>query len=157
MMSTLCTFFYFLCNNILWGVQSGILNKFITTSKADMWRRRRNTACFIKVILSIVQQTLSYRQHIRVEEKLYKELLQSRDYIIEDGDPVLETTQKLIDQRRMRRFEQIFTVQQVFRFLCLYKHLQMPYSQALHPIFISFCEFTSSAISVFKVFYHRPI
>ena len=63
--STICSFFYYLCNNILWGVKIGVLSDFFTKPAVYAWTRLKNFSLLIRVILNVFEKFILLRKSER--------------------------------------------------------------------------------------------
>ncbi|CDW74045.1 transmembrane protein [Stylonychia lemnae] len=148
-MSSICSFYYYLFDNIVWFTQIGILNKFILSN--FKWKKFKDLFSLWKTILEIIISIYV----VTIKQKKEKEIL---NMLIDlyCNKKIMPNTQccallrKLIVIRRKIRFHQMEVFIYSMRMIMLISSLKLIGHRYLDPIFVSICGLLQAISVVFK-------
>jgi len=149
-LSHVSSFFYYILDNILWAIAMGILSDFFEEHEYKIWKKRKHSFSFARNILQLVINLLKVNRSNQKEKNYLTEIEGMKNKIIQADDESYDSIRLLIRRRRKGRFEILEVFHSILRVVMLVKSLDLPGSDFLHPVFVSFCGLVSSHISLFK-------
>jgi len=146
------SFFYYILDNTLWGVKTGVLSEYVDHDTYKVWKYKKNWFSLFRNILQLTINLLKWDMS-NTKHRMYTSELQSmRNKIVQTDDESYDVIRLLIRRRRKRRYQMLEVIHSVLRLVMLSKSLKLPGYSHLEPVFVAFCGLTSSVMSLFKAF-----
>jgi len=149
MVSTICSFNYYLMDNLVWFAKMG----FVTDRDPLFnfkYKNLKNIFSLSKTIFELVISVYNIVLKESEEIKLRLKLRQYNDKLIVPDAEWYVLTRNLIIMRRECRFYMIEFWIYLLRFVLLTSSLKLVGHSVMHPIFVSFCGLVMSICVVFK-------
>lgn len=145
--STICSFFYYLSDNIVWLSNIGYANpKFF----GYRWKKIKDAFSLSKTILEVIISSYTVILNKRKERKLRKEIYAHAAKHVEPNTEQYVLIRNLIIFRRAQVFAKVEAAIYLARMFLLTKGLKLPGHTYLQPIFISLCGLFQASCAVFK-------
>lgn len=148
--SHVMSFLYYIHDNILWGINIGILSDVISEKNQIVWKTRKNSFSLIKVCLNIFKCLLLYIRRKKKENEMDRILYQCPKETISCENKTYDICRAVLRQRQKRRMEALDLFLSILRGIILVKRLKLT-SFNLNKIFVSFCGLITSTISLLKI------
>lgn len=136
-MSSICSFNYYLFDNIVWLSTIGIVNKFIISK--FKWKKLKDIFSLWKTILEIIISIITVRIKQAKETKINEMLERFENKQIKRNNKNYLLMRKLILLRRKIRFHQMEVFIYSMRMIMLISSLKLIGHKYLDPIFVSIC------------------
>ena len=145
--STICSFFYYLTDNIVWLANIGYMNNKIYNYK---WKKIKDGFSLTKTILEVVISLYTVFLKKREERKLRKKIYQYSDKLVEPDTTWYVLVRNLVISRRETIFSKVECCIYLSRMFLLTYSLKLSGHTYLHPIFVSLCGLFQASCTVFK-------
>jgi len=145
--STICSFFYYLTDNIVWMSQIGYASPKVFGYR---WKKIKDAFSLAKTILEVTISSYAVILNKRKERKLRKEIYAHAGKLVEPHTEQYVLIRNLIIFRRDAVFAKVEMIIYLARALLLTKGLRLPGHDYLQPIFISLCGLFQASCAVFK-------
>jgi len=147
-LSSVCSYFYFLFDNIVWLVSIGFIDKFIIHHVK--WKKMKDFFSLWKTIFEVISSIYVVKLALQKEKILKQKLSAYNGRTVKPDTNGYAIMRQLILTMRKRRFQQIEIFIYSMRFIMLVSSLKLVGHRYLDPIFVSICGLLQAISVVFK-------
>lgn len=141
-------FFYYILDNILWGISVGILSNVINKQNEKIYKDYKNQFSYMKFVLKIVKNITNLILRQRKENEIKNGMQYVDDNIITVFDDSYDLCRVLLKERRKKRFEILEIIISSMRIIPLTRSLKLPGYKWMNPVFVSFCGMLSAVLKL---------
>ena len=145
--STICSFFYYLTDNIVWLANMGYMNNKIFRYK---WKKIKDGFSLAKTILEVFISLYTVFLKKREERILRKKIYQYSDKLVEPDTTWYVLVRNLLISRRETIFSKVECCIYLSRMVLLTYSLKLSGHSYLNTIFVSLCGLFQASCTVFK-------
>ena len=143
-----CSFFYFLLDNIVWFSSIKVMSKYFAYNLK--WKQTRDLFSLGRCIFSIFSSLSYVVDLLHVERQIFYKFDKYNSIHITQTHETYIYLRDLIINRRKIRFHMVEAMTNIFRLFMLFFALKVVGSTYMHPIFVALCGIISSYLAVFK-------
>ena len=145
--STICSFFYYLTDNIVWLANMGYLNNKVFSYK---WKKIKDGFSLTKTILEVIISTYTVYLKKKEERILRKKIYEHSEKLVEPDTTWYVLVRNLVISRRETVFSKVECCIYLSRMVLLTYSLKLSGHSYFNPIFISLCGLFQASCTVFK-------
>ena len=134
--STICSFFYYLSDNIVWLANMGYMNHKIFDFR---WKKIKDAFSLTKTVLEVFISLYTVYLRKREERALRKKIYQYSEQLVQPDTTWYVLVRNLVISRRETIFAKVESAIYLARMFLLTYSLKLPGHSYLQPIFISLC------------------
>ena len=134
--STICSFFYYLSDNIVWLANMGYMNHAIFEYR---WKKIKDAFSLTKTVLEVLISLYTVYLRKREERALRKKIYQYSEQLVQPDTTWYVLVRNLVISRRETIFAKVESAIYLARMFLLTYSLKLPGHSYLQPIFISLC------------------
>ena len=134
--STICSFFYYLSDNIVWLANMGYMNHAIFEYR---WKKIKDAFSLTKTVLEVLISLYTVYLRKREERALRKKIYQYSGQLVQPDTTWYVLVRNLVISRRETIFAKVESAIYLARMFLLTYSLKLPGHSYLQPIFISLC------------------
>lgn len=146
----MCSYFYFLFDNIIWLHQIQVLERKFFPFTQIKWKKFKDAFSLYKAILEVISSIYTVYKNKEKEAKIQNKLENHEGELIRDDHECYVLMRNLIMTRRQTRFQMIEILIYSMRFIMLVSALKLVGHKYLDPIFVSLCGLITAGLNVFK-------
>lgn len=142
-------FFYYILDNILWGINVGILSNVISKHHEKIYKDYKNQFSYMKFVFKIFKNIVNLVLRQRKENEIQKGMQFCDENVITVFDDSYDLCRVFLKERRKKRFEIFEIIISSMRIIPLTRSLKLPGYKWMNPVFVSFCGMFSAALKIF--------
>ena len=148
-------FFYYLLDNILWGIDIGVLSNAVNKNTESIYKGYKNRFSYMKFVLKIIKNVINLVLRQRKENDIEKGMKTCDEKAITVFDDSYDLCRVYLKERGKKRFEMLEIIISSMRIVPLSKSLKLPGYKWLNPVFVSFCGMGSAILKILHLVFSR--